>query len=94
MSVGSYPPNKFGLRDAHGNVWEWTDDCWNKNYIGAPSDTSAWRTGDCRLRVLRGGSWFGFSHYVRSAVRYADSIETRSNGIGFRIVRTLPFDGN
>ena len=55
--VGSFRPNAFGLYDMHGNVWEWVQDCWNANYSGAPSDGSAWITGDRCLHVLRGGSW-------------------------------------
>ena len=54
--VGSYDPNKFGLYDMHGNVWEWTEDCWNVNYKGAPTQGEAWTAGDCGRRVLRGGS--------------------------------------
>jgi formylglycine-generating enzyme required for sulfatase activity len=52
--VGSYPANPFGLSDTHGNVWEWVEDCWNENYKGAPDDGSAWTSGDCGRRVLRG----------------------------------------
>ena len=55
--VGSYPANPWGLYDMHGNVWEWVEDCWHESYEGAPSDGSAWTSGDCSRRVLRGGSW-------------------------------------
>ena len=57
VEAGSFPANRFGLHDMHGNVWEWVQDCWNGSYNGAPSDGSAWTTRDCSLRVLRGGSW-------------------------------------
>ena len=55
--VGSFSANAWGLHDMHGNVWEWVHDCWNDSYVGAPSDGSAWASGDCNLRVVRGGSW-------------------------------------
>ena len=55
--VASFAANAFGLYDMHGNVWEWTQDCWNGSYKGAPSDGSALLSGDCSQRVLRGGSW-------------------------------------
>ena len=55
--VGSFSANPFGLHDVHGNVWEWVEDCRNGSYAGAPSDGTAWESGNCSRRVLRGGSW-------------------------------------
>ena len=59
--VGSFKPNKFGLYDTAGNVFEWLEDCWHDAYDGVPTDGSAWLEageGDCRQRVVRGGSWY------------------------------------
>ena len=56
--VGSFSANAWGLHDLHGNVWEWVQDCSNDSYVGAPTDGSAWTSGDCGLRVIRGGSWY------------------------------------
>ena len=89
VPVGSFPPNAFGLYDVHGNVWEWVQDCWNSSYQGAPIDGSAWKSGDCSDRVLRGGSWFNKPRYLRSANRSRDFTGFRNNSCGFRVARTL-----
>ena len=68
--VGSFAPNAFGLYDMHGNVYEWVEACWNASYAGAPSDGSAWRSGNCAERVLRGGSWGDVPWNLRAAYRY------------------------
>ena len=87
--VGSYGANGFGLHDVLGNVWEWVEDCWNGSYAGAPSDGSAWETGNCGRRVLRGGSWIDGPGVLRSASRYRDTTGDRRSDIGFRVARTL-----
>ena len=87
--VGSLAPNTFGIYDVHGNVWEWTEDCWNDDYIGAPKDGSAWMSGDCRFGVLRGGGWASDSEDLRSAVRKRDDRVHRTIYYGFRLARTL-----
>ena len=70
IPVGSFGANQFGLHDVHGNVGEWVEDCQNDNYKGAPSDGSAWTTGDCEERVVRGGSWLDSPGNLRSSLRY------------------------
>jgi formylglycine-generating enzyme required for sulfatase activity len=89
-AVGSYPSNAFGLHDMHGNVYEWVQDCWNDSYRGAPTDGSSWTKGNCRARVFRGGSWYGYPWYVRAADRYWDLTVNRGYGVGFRVAKTLP----
>ena len=90
VPVGSFAPNRWGLYDMHGNVWEWTEDCWNDSYRGAPSDGSAWLLGDCSRRVLRGGSWSSYPESLRAAHRYGYPTDRRIHSVGFRIARTLP----
>jgi formylglycine-generating enzyme required for sulfatase activity len=87
--VGSFPPNAFGLTDMEGDVWEWTEDCWNADYRGAPSDGSARASGDCNRRVVRGGAFNNTPAYARSAFRFWEVGELRSAFIGFRVARDL-----
>ena len=88
-AVDHFKANPWGLYDMHGNVWEWTQDCWNDSYKGAPNDGSAWLSDDCDQRVLRGGSWLSSPNFLRSASRLRYSTGNRGNGIGFRLARTL-----
>ena len=89
--VGSFAPNRFGLYDMVGNVFEWTEDCVHDNYIGAPTDGSAWTTGgDCSNHIIRGGSWLSDPENLRAADRvWLTSSDRRDSGLGFRIARTL-----
>ena len=88
--VGKFKPNRFGLHDMLGNVWEWVDDCWNASYAGAPGDGSAWKTGECFRRVVRGGGWYYGPRNVRLAKRLPTAPTKRSHDLGFRVARSLP----
>ena len=91
--AGSLEPNPFGLYDMLGNVWEWVQDCWHDNYQGdgRPDDGSAWEaeSGQCVLRVVRGGSWFSHPRWVRSATRGRLTPDLRYNDVGFRLALDL-----
>jgi formylglycine-generating enzyme required for sulfatase activity len=90
--VGSFHPNPFGLYDLPGNVWQWTEDCWDKSYIDAPANGLPRLTASCDYRVWRGGSWASFPWLVRSATRTSNRSDQRANDTGFRIAKTLaPF---
>ncbi len=88
VPVGSFGANAWGLHDVHGNVDEWVQDCVNANYEGAPADGSAWVTGDCRGRILRGGSWIDWPSSLRVANRHRIASD-RAAQFGFRVARTL-----
>lgn len=87
--VGRFAPNRFGLYDMIGNVWEWTEDCRNDSYMGAPTDGSAWLAGDCARRVGGGASWGGYPRIARSAERAWGAAGGRDVYGGFRLARTF-----
>ncbi len=83
--VGGKAANGYGLYDMSGNVWERTQDCWNESYTGAPTDGTAWLSGDCGRRVVRGGSWYDDTSGLRSAYRLRRGTG-RGNTVGFRLL--------
>ena len=90
--VGSFAANAWAFHDVHGNLSEWVVDCWHESYAGAPVVGSAWLSGgDCRLRVLRGGSWLGGPASLRSARRARLGAGLRFANVGFRVARDGAF---
>jgi formylglycine-generating enzyme required for sulfatase activity len=98
--VGAKPPNAFGLYDMAGNVWQWTEDCYDNSYADIPADGRANEVpssdpkakdgqGNC-LRVDRGGSWMFPAWLLRPATRERNPADYRDGIMGFRLARTLP----
>ncbi|HXT22757.1 MAG TPA: formylglycine-generating enzyme family protein [Thermoanaerobaculia bacterium] len=83
--VGSFPPNRFGLHDMHGNVWEWTED-WHCPYA---TEAVTDPVGACAtdFKVIRGGSWYFDANSARCALRYTHRPQDSGFSIGFRLVR-------
>ena len=88
--VGTKKPNTWGLCDMHGNVWEWVEDDWHGDYVGAPCDGSAWidepRGGN---HVIRGGSCGNDAQSCRAAFRGTVPPDVRLNILGFRLARSV-----
>ena len=72
--VGDYGSNGAGLSDMVGNLWEWTEDCWE---------------GDCGHRAMRGGDWAVNAQFRRPGARYRNITGNRHNYTGFRVARAL-----
>jgi formylglycine-generating enzyme required for sulfatase activity/class 3 adenylate cyclase len=85
IKVGSFKPNPFGLYDMGGGVHQWVEDCWHKNYQGAPTDGSPWLDRDCNLRVIRSGSWRNDAGSARAASRDRYEAVVRYQTHGFRV---------
>jgi formylglycine-generating enzyme required for sulfatase activity len=94
IDVASFPANAWGLYDMHGNVLEWCLDEWHESYEGAPTDGRAWVDAaegekskeSVKAKLLRGGSWFDFPRYCRSAFRYRPLPGLAFYCVGFRVV--------
>jgi formylglycine-generating enzyme required for sulfatase activity len=91
MPVGSFPANAFGLYDMHGNVWQWCQDWYDKDfYQKSPRNDPVNETaGKLKFRVLRGGSWHNLPGESRSACRFFANPILRNWNYGFRVVASV-----
>ena len=87
--VGSYAPNRFGLYDMVGNVWQWVEDCYTADYSNVPTDGASLTSKNCLERSLRGGSWIDLPRYLRSAQRYKLLYSASGDSMGFRVARSI-----
>ncbi len=85
--LASFAPNRFGLFDMNGNVWEWVQDCYRDWYNETIHDARAFERPNCEMRTIRGGSADYPAASARSAARFFNGPSSRSSNIGFRVVR-------
>ena len=88
-NVGTFAANPWGLHDTSGSVWEWVADCWHNNFKDAPADGRAWDQPNCRVRVIRGGSWREGTAYMVASTRFKYDAGVRQSQNGFRVARSL-----
>jgi formylglycine-generating enzyme required for sulfatase activity len=89
VAVDTFLANPWGLYNVHGNVWEWTEDCWNEKNAGNPGDGTARLNGECSLRVVRGAGFGNAPHTLRAARREREPADNRLANFGFRVARTF-----
>lgn len=89
VAVNSFTANPWGLYNVHGNVSEWTGDCWSDTNSNNPGDGSSRTRGDCGRRTVRGGSWINGPEQLRAAARDRRAPSTGYDDVGFRVAETL-----
>jgi formylglycine-generating enzyme required for sulfatase activity/proteasome lid subunit RPN8/RPN11 len=99
--VATREPNRFGLFDLHGNVWEWCQDVYEADYFARSPISDPLNT--CELdgspesihRVTRGGCMHSFAEMCRTRHRFHEAASFSATDLGLRLARsTRPAGGN
>ncbi|MDP6595061.1 MAG: formylglycine-generating enzyme family protein [Candidatus Poribacteria bacterium] len=89
-AVGSFGVNRYGLYDMAGNVWEWCQDWYSKDYYQNSPTKNPPGPDTGSKRVLRGGSWGSTTSPLRVALRNDSPPNSGGNSAGFRCVSGSP----
>jgi formylglycine-generating enzyme required for sulfatase activity len=88
--VGEKAANEFGLRDILGNMWEWVSDWYDEMYYAHSPESDPQGPASGTAKVLRGGSWYNGSKFIRASARHQNQPGARSNYNGIRCAGSSP----
>jgi formylglycine-generating enzyme len=86
--IGLKRPNRLGLYDMSGNVWEWVSDWFDPNYYKNSPKRSPKGPSNGKLKTLRGGSFGTTQDLQRPTARRGAPIDAKYNDIGFRCAKS------
>jgi formylglycine-generating enzyme required for sulfatase activity len=87
--VGEKKPNRWGLYDIHGNVWEWTEDWYDPQFYSKSSKKDPQNYVSSNRVAIRSGSWINSANFLRSAARNHQLAIYKGDDVGMRVVMEI-----